>query len=245
MSSTFDFSKILSVQITDRFFLIGLVIFVLGLIFFLKYFIQSLSISLQRVLHPLPWYSESLSKKYLLALLFLVIAALGTGWMYIGSLMQYYQPTEKAEAVGTIEIRVVSENRFIAKFRSSFENFPRVIIEKELTGNQWAIAGAFLNYPGALHYIGLKDGHQILDFMSKDVRTLREPELEYMKKINEQPDTLWKALARVQKMTKSNIANFHISPLMIASSGNYELYAATSGYVVSKIGKKHKEKLNK
>lgn len=81
--------------------------------------------------------------------------------------------------------------------------------------------------------------------MSKDVRTLRIPEAEYLKKINEQPDILWRAMERVQKMTKSNIANFHISPLMIASSGNYEIYAATSGYVVSKMGKKHKEKLEK
>lgn len=154
MNSTFDFSKILSVQITDRFFLIGLVIFVFGLIFFLRYFIQSLSISLQRILHPLPWYSESLSKKYLLSFVFLVIAALGIGWMYVGSLMQHYQHTEKAEAVGTIEIKVVSENRFIAKFRSSFENFPRVTIERIIRESMGACRSIpQFSWAFALHWI--------------------------------------------------------------------------------------------
>ena len=238
MESTFDFSKLFSVQITDRFFLIGLIIFAIGIIFLLRYLIKAITISIQRILHPLPWYSEKLSNKYLMALLFLVISVIGLVWMYTGALMQNYQPTPKAVIVGTVEIIRLSGERFSAKFVASYEKFPETTIKRELTGNQWAIGGAFLDFPGYLNFIGLRDGHQVLGFFAKDIRVLREPESTYLAKMDRQPDVLWKTASRIQKAIKSKYADFHISPLMLAETGNYEIYAASAGYVLKRIGKR-------
>jgi hypothetical protein len=238
MNPGFELSKIIPAQFMDRFYLIGLVICAIGVIFFLRYFIKAITISIQRILHPLPWYSESLSKIFLYSLLFVGVACIGLVWMYMGSLMQTYQPIEKAVAVGTIEIKKESVDRFSAKFISSYENFPRTTIVKQMHGNQWAVAGAFLNFPNFMSYLGVRDGHQVLDIMSKQIMTLRVPEMEYMKQIETQPDIVWRIVSKFQGSSGTKKADFHISPLMYATDGTYELYAATSGYVVTNISKK-------
>ncbi|OGF66422.1 MAG: hypothetical protein A2Y62_15890 [Candidatus Fischerbacteria bacterium RBG_13_37_8] len=231
-------SNLLGIQFFGRFFIIGLAISIIGLIFFLRYIIVSLTISVQRILHPLPWYSESLAKKYLLALLFLVISLIGLAWMYTGYLLQNYQPVEKAVIAGIVEVQKEKEGEFIVKFISSYDNFPEQNISKGLQGDQWALGGVFLDFPSFLKYMGLNSCHQPIDFVAKDLKVMYRPDLEYMEMLSRKPDLLWSTIFKIQSILKFNVAEFRLTPFHKAKTGNYEIYAGKSGYIIQMVGKK-------
>lgn len=238
MDKIFDF---LTLKAFDRFFILGLIIFIVGLIFFLKYFIRSIVISIQRILHPLPWYSEKLLRKYFISLLFLIIALIGLVWMYAGIKLQGYQPVGNVAIAGKVEIKRESKGEFIATFISSYENFPQQKITKIMKGNQWALGGVFIIFPEWLKYIGLKSSHQPLDFISKKVTEIYQPTSNYLNQLNNKPEKLWNYLYKIQKLLDMKFTDFRITAFTEAKDGNYEIHATSSGYMIVKIGKKSRQ----
>lgn len=238
MHEAFEF---LTLKAFDRFFILGLLIFIIGLIFFLKYFIRSIVISIQRILHPLPWYSEKLLRKYLLSLLFLMIMLIGLLWMYVGIKLQEYQPIENVAIAGKVEIKMGASGEFMATFIPSYENFPQQKITRIMRENQWALGGAFIIFPKWLKYIGLISSHQPLDFVSKKVTEIYKPANDYFDQLNNKPDKVWYYLSKIQKLLDMKVADFRLTAFIQAKDGNYEIHATSGGYMITKIGKKLKQ----
>lgn len=229
--------KLFLINILDRFFLIGAGIFIIGAIFFIKFIISSIAISIQRILHPLPWYSESLLRKYLLSFLFLFIAFIGYLWMNSAYLLQHYQDLRRTSVVGTIEIKKISERTFVAKFTSSDEKVAYPVILEKMKGEQWAVGGIFFNFPDYVEILGLKDCHKVLGFISKDIKEIPSSEITYISKVQNKPDKLWSVIDKIESYLKINIADFHMSAFTKIQNGVYEIYASNSGYLIKKLGK--------
>jgi len=227
-----------SINFLDRFLLIGVGIFIVGIIFFIKYIISSIATSIQRILHPLPWYSESLLRKYLLSILFLFIAFIGSIWIYSAYILQHYQGIKRTSVVGTIEIKKGVSNKFVAKFASSDSNAAYPVIIKEMRGDQWAVAGIFLDFPDFFEIIGLKDCHKVLGFVSKNVKEFPLNESMYLQRIQYKPDEFWSSVYKLGNYLKINVANFYLSSFTKPENGVYEIYSSNSGYLLKKLGKK-------
>lgn len=230
-------SYLFSINFLDRFLLIGIGIFIVGTIFFIKYIISSIATSIQRILHPLPWYSESLLKKYLLSFLFLLVAFIGFIWIYSAYLLQHYQGIRRTSVVGTIEITKGVSKKFVAKFTSSDSNAAYPVIIKEMRADQWAIAGIFFDFPDFLEVIGLKDCHKVLGFVSKNVKDFPLNEAMYLQRIQYKPDELWSSLYKIGNYLKINVANFYLSAFTKPENCVYEIYSSNSGYFLKKLGK--------
>ncbi len=224
----------------DRFYIMGLIIFIVGLIFFIKYILRTITISIQRIMHPLPWYSEKLSRKCILTVVFLLTSFIGLIWMYSGVKLQQYQLVGEVSIAGSIEIKKISHNEFMGTFIPSYDNFPYQKISKVMRGDQWALGGAYIIFPSWLRYIGLKSGHQPLDFISKNINQIARPSNDYLFQISEKPDPMWNFLYKIKELANIEMVDFKLTAFTEAKQAKYEIHATSNGYIITRIGEKEK-----
>jgi hypothetical protein len=236
MNVNFDIS---SIRLLDRFLIIGIVIFIIGIIFCIKYLVRSITISIQRIMHPLPWYSEKLLRKYLISLLFLLIALIGLMWIYSAIELQRYQRIDDVAIAGKVEVKK-SGGAFTVIFIPSYENFPSENITRVMRADQWALGGLYLSFPSWLKFIGLHTCHKPLDFASKNFSQIYRPSSDYLAQLNNKPDRLWSCIYKIQEFINIKIAYFRLTAFTEAKEMKYEIHATPSGYVITRIGKKGK-----
>jgi len=114
-----------------------------------------------RFTYGAPYRSGTIQDRLLGLLLEIPILLLGAGLAFVALAQADFQPSETTVRVGQIEARRAGWAKVSVRLAPDPLYPSRRLLEGEIVGARWAVAGDFITWDRSVKWLGFRDGHRV------------------------------------------------------------------------------------
>ncbi len=147
--------------VIGRLEILALLVCLVGLYFFVRCGRRLIAAIRARATYGAPYLEGMVMDRFLSLLMASPLLVVGLGLAFFAMAQASFQPDGERVRVGRIEARRAGWGRTSVQF-SPDPGYPgRAVLEAEISGSRWAVAGDFVHWDPAVHWLGLRSGHRM------------------------------------------------------------------------------------